>query len=121
LTEGTLFGRAELAAFGPSEDAITGHIMRLMIAKPSDAEWLFAFLSTKLGMALLRTTAIGTSVPTMHVGLLGRLPVPELAVDEMAEVKTHVTNAVIARNAATAAETEAIRIIEEDVLPEWLA
>jgi hypothetical protein len=39
----------------------------------------------------------------------------------MAEVKTHVTNAVIARNAATAAETEAIRIIEEDVLPEWLA
>jgi hypothetical protein len=121
LTEGTLFGHAELAAFSDINYAITGHIMRLLISSPTEANWLFAFLSTKLGMALLRTTAIGTSVPTMHVGLLGRLPVPELTPNAKQEVNKHVQEAVEARRAAAAAEQEAIRIIEEEILPEWLA
>jgi len=120
LTEGTLFGRAELAACCAGDDAITGHIMRLFVEDPSDSEWVFAFLSTKLGMALLRSTAIGTSVPTMHVGLLGRLPIPELPSNMIERVKGHIAGAVKARISASAAELEAIRIIEQEVLPEWL-
>ena len=77
LNEGNLFGRAELAAFGSFNSAITGHIMRVL-PKARQGHSLFAFLSTRLGLRLLRSTAIGTSVPTMHVGLLKNLPVPEL-------------------------------------------
>jgi hypothetical protein len=36
-------------------------------------------------------------------------------------VKHYVAQAVTARVAATQAETESIRIIEQEVLPEWLA
>jgi len=48
LTEGTLFGRAEYAACGADRYAVTGHIMRLLVA-PEESGWLFAFLSTELG------------------------------------------------------------------------
>jgi hypothetical protein len=120
LEEGNLFGRAELAAFGASSGAITQHILRLI---PSDGncELLYAFLSTKLGLALIRSCAIGTSVPMMHCGLLRELPVPQLNPKSHETVKYHVSRAVAARVAATQAENEAIRIVEEEVLPEWLA
>jgi len=57
----------------------------------------------------------------MHTGLLRELPVPELGSDALKKVKHHVAQAVAGRVAATRAENEAIRIVEEEVLPEWLA
>jgi len=120
LEEGNLFGRAELAAFGASSGAITQHVLRLI---PTDgySELLYALLSTKLGLALIRSCAIGTSVPMMHTGLLRQLPIPQLDAQELKKVKHYVAQAVTARVAATEDETESIRIIEEEVLPEWLA
>ncbi|MGI9067085.1 MAG: hypothetical protein ACR2HX_11875 [Pyrinomonadaceae bacterium] len=120
LEEGNLFGRAELAAFGASSGAITQHILRLL---PTDgySEALYAFLSTKVGLALVRSCAIGTSVPTMHKGLLSELPIPELDSNTLSKIRQYVAEAVAARIAATKAENESIRTIEEEVLPEWLA
>ena len=57
----------------------------------------------------------------MRIDLLERLPFPdhgELPVDE---IKQLVLAAEAARLDADKAETEAIRIIEEEVLPQWLA
>lgn len=118
LKEGNLFGRAELAAFGSFNSAITGHIMRVL-PKARLGHSLFAFLSTRLGLRLLRSTAIGSSVPTMHVGLLENLPVPELDLSEAALVERHLVAAIKARITATAAESEAIELVNSEV-QEWL-
>jgi len=61
IEDGNLFGRAELAAFGGSSGAITQDILRLLPTEGS-FELLYAFLSTKLGLALVRSCAIGTSI-----------------------------------------------------------
>jgi len=119
LEEGNLFGRVELAGCGASSAAITQHILRLFPAQGC-SEWLYAFLSTKLGLALVRSCAIGTSVPTMHTGLLRKLPVPDLDSETLRLVRDGVRQAMEARIAATRAEYEAVQIIEREVLPEWL-
>jgi hypothetical protein len=49
------------------------------------------------------------------------LPVPEVPGDRLASINRLVDQANMARAAADAAETEAIRIIEQEVLPLWLA
>ena len=118
LNEGNLFGRAELPAFGSFKSAITGHIMRIL-PRPGNSRGLYAFLSTSLGLRLLRTTAIGTSVPTMHVGLLKELPIPELTRDETRAVDRHLTAAVKARVEAEEAERAAIEVVDREVR-RWL-
>jgi hypothetical protein len=119
LTEGSLFGRAESAACCGSNRAFTQDILRI-IPQRQHSEMLLAFLSTKLGLSLLRSTAVGTSVPTMHIGLLRRLPVPNLGKTTEQEVRTHISAAISGRASANNAEAEAVRIVEEEVLPKWL-
>jgi len=120
LQEGNLFGRVELASFGASSCVVTGDAIPL-IPRPEYSYLLYAFFSTRLGLQLLRTCAIGTSIPAMHLGLLADLPIPDINGKVLSRITGHLKHAVQARVAATTAENEAIRIIEEEVLPEWLA
>jgi hypothetical protein len=120
LQEGNLFGRVELAQFGAGSSIVTGDAIPL-IPMPEHSDFLYTFFSTRLGLRLLRTCAIGTSIPAMHLGLLAGLPIPDLKRGPLAQISGHIKVAVESRQAAAAAETEAIRIIEEEVLPEWLA
>src|SRR3954463_11367208 len=69
LSEGSLFGHVETAAFGLHRCGITQDILRVL-PKPEHHDFLLAFLSSKLGFLLLKSTAIGTSIPMMHPGLL---------------------------------------------------
>lgn len=119
LTDGSLFGRAESARCYGANRAFTQDILRI-IPKPLYSEALLAFLCTRLGLLLLRSTAVGTSVPTMHIGLLRRLPIPELTKTALEAVRTHISAAISARLNGNAAEAEAVRIVEEEVLPKWL-
>ena len=119
LGEGNLFGRAELGMFGSAKCAVTSDTLRLN-PKASYVEPLYAFLSTRLGTLLLRSTAVGTSIPRMHPVLLNELPIPEFTTATMAEITRHVKAAADARKAANTAEAEAVRLIEEEILPEWL-
>jgi len=50
-----------------------------------------------------------------------RLPIPDLDLAQLAQLESAVAQAMGARVAAERAEKEAIRVIEEEVLPEWLA
>jgi hypothetical protein len=120
LTEGSLFGRAESAACGAAGSAITQDILRI-IPKQDYWQHLFVFLSTAIGMSLLRSTAVGTSVPTMHIGLLRQLPIPQLDSRIAKSVNLHASRAIAARVRSNKAEAEAVRIIEEEVLAEWLS
>jgi hypothetical protein len=119
LEEGNLFGRAEYAAFGASSGAITQHILRIF-PREGESEALYAFLSTRLGLLLARSAAVGTSIPTMHIGILKEVPVPTLDSKISAIVRQHLATAVSSRARANAAESDAVRIVEEEVLPEWL-
>jgi hypothetical protein len=56
----------------------------------------------------------------MRLDLLRELPIPELLPLQRRAIERHVSDALVARTAGEAAETEAIRIIEEEVLPAWL-
>jgi hypothetical protein len=120
LNEGSLFGKAEAAAVIGHDRAITQDILRVLPV-PEHSESLLAFLASRLGLLLLRSTAVGTSVPTMHLGLLRQLPIPSLDTNAATDVKGHIRAAIDARRISSTSELEAVRIIEEEVLPEWLA
>ncbi|MFT3769606.1 MAG: hypothetical protein QM820_29575 [Minicystis sp.] len=120
FTEGSLFGRVEDASAGLTSQAITQHILRLVPIRGTKS-WLYAFLSTPVGYRLLQSTAVGTSVPMMRHDLVADLPVPPVDPELVKVVDSHVEDAMRARREADAAESEAIRIIEEEVLPAWLA
>jgi hypothetical protein len=117
--EGSIFGRVELASFTRKGCGVTGDILRVIPAK-GFRELAYAFLSTTVGQWLLKSTAIGTSIPAMRIDLLKLLPFPELSTGTMNVIRDHVLNAEVARTEADRAEAEAIRIIEEEVLPQWL-
>ena len=120
LSEGSLFGHVETAAFGLHRCGITQDILRVL-PKPEYHDFLLAFLSSRLGFLLLKSTAIGTSIPMMHTGLLAELPHPPLTDSVLTAISTHVQAAIKARMASETAEKEAVRIIEQEVLPPWLA
>jgi hypothetical protein len=119
MNEGSLFGKVETAGVGFSRCGITQDILRVL-PQPEWHDWLFAFLSSRLGLRLLQSTAYGTSIPMMRPDLLGSLPYPPPTGEQATNVSQHIRAAIAARNAATEAEGEAIRIIEEEVLPSWL-
>lgn len=119
LNDGSLFGRAELAMCEAQGSAVTQDILRIRPI-PSHLETLYAFLSTDIGTCLLRSTAVGTSVPSVHLGLLARLPIPDLSEEASQHVRSHIRTAVFARQTAAKAEREASRIFQDEVLPDWL-
>lgn len=120
MNEGSIFGKVELASFAGWRSGVTQDILRLL---PRDGyrEVAYAFLSTGVGQWLLKSTAVGTSIPSMRVDLLKRLPFPDPGALPVAEIKRLVLKAEAARIEADDAEAEAIRIIEQEVLPQWLA
>jgi hypothetical protein len=120
VTSGSLFGRVELADGGFVGSAITEHIMRLN-PRNGLGEALAAFLSTETGQALARSTATGTSVPKARIDLLLSLPAPPPDHEALHDARRAMRRAVSRRLAANAAEAEAIRIIEKEVVPQWLA
>jgi hypothetical protein len=120
LQQGNLFGRVELGVLGARGCAVSEAVFRI-IPRENWYEVLYSFFSTKLGLALIRGAAVGTSVPKINPDLLARLPVPDIDKGTAQLIQAEVQAAVVAREQATSAENEAIRIIEEEVLPEWLA
>ena len=120
MNEGSIFGRVELASFAGCRSGVTQDILRLLV-RDGYLEITYAFLSTAVGQWLLKSTAIGTSIPLMRGDLLERLPFPDPGVVPIADIRRHVLNAEAARLEASDTEAEAIRIIEQEVLPQWLA
>jgi hypothetical protein len=117
--EGSIFGRVELATFTRKGAGVTSDILRV-IPTNGFRELTYAYLSTTVGQWLLKSTAIGTSIPAMRMDLLKMLPFPEVSSGTMNLVRTYVLSAELARIEADRAESEALRIIEEEVLPQWL-
>ena len=120
FSEGSLFGRAELAAAGLTHVAISEHLMQLL-PKNHWSPVLFAYLTTPVGQRLTRTAAIGTSIPTIREDLFLDLPFPDLSDETVGQVSHLVAKALEARTRAESGEAEAQRIVEEEVLAQWLA
>jgi hypothetical protein len=57
----------------------------------------------------------------MRPDLLRLLPFPEVPAGVAELAGKHLDEAVRARTAADKAESEALRVIDEEVVPEWLA
>ena len=81
----------------------------------------YAFLASRVGQVLVRSAAVGTSIPILRLDLLKALPFPPMSSDACRRVSGIVREAVGARIAADCAEAEAIRMVEEEVLAPWLA
>lgn len=120
LQEGNLFGRVEIGATVAEGCAVSEAVFRI-VPQEEHYEVLYAFLSTKLGGALIRSAAVGTSVPKISPDILLKLPVPELSAPIRSAVQQSVRDALQSRRLANEAESRAIQIIEEEVLPEWLS
>jgi len=120
LGEGEIFGRAMFIHGRFTRSAFTQDLLRVL-PKESHRLVAYAFLTTLVGLRLLRSTAVGTKILSMRLDLLRRLPYPDLAPSEKERVKRHVVASVQAREFADQAEVDAFRIVEEEVLPAWLA
>lgn len=120
LSEGSLFGQVAWCDSEMANAAFTQHILRVGI-DPEYAPIAFAFLSSIVGKRLMNSTAVGTSIPMMRADLVRALPFPEIDTSLHSLVAKHVKTGVAARVTATNAEKEAICIIEDEVLPQWLA
>lgn len=120
LGEGEIFGRVMLVRGRFARMAYTQHLLRI-VPTPEMVSTLFAFLSTLVGMRLLRSTAVGTKLLSMREDLLREIPIPDLAQRERDLVEVHIGGAFAARMEADDAEQRAIRIVEDEVLQAWLA
>jgi hypothetical protein len=120
LGEGEIFGRAMLVHGRYLRAAFTQHLLRV-VPKPSKAHALYAYLTTTVGLRLLRATAVGTKLLSMREDLLRLLPVPDWPAGIEQQVASLVSSAFHYRDLAERAEGEAIGIVEQEVIPEWLA
>jgi hypothetical protein len=120
LGEGEIFGRAMFIHGRFTRSAFTQDLLRVQTI-PDHRETAYAFFTTLVGMRLLRATAVGTKILSMRLDLLKALPFPEIDARRQSEIANHVRAAVNSRAMADDAEAEAFRIVEEEVLPAWLA
>lgn len=120
FSDGSLFGKVELAANGFTSKAITQDILRVL-PHEEKASVCYAFLSTDVGRMLLKSTAVGTSVPIMRPDLILDLPFPSIDPRMSDLIGHHVAEGVQARAAAERYESEAASLVREEVLARWLA
>lgn len=120
LGEGEIFGHATLVTASGARSAWTEHMLRI-VPKEGEEALLYAYLTTTVGLRLLRSTAVGTKLLSLRPDLLERLPIPTLAAAKRRRIEGLIQAGLRARAEADEAESEAIRIIEEEVLPKWLA
>jgi hypothetical protein len=120
LGEGEIFGRVVIVDSEMAKAAITEHLLRVQVTEEF-SKLAFAFLSTIVGLRLVRSCAAGTKLLSLRPDLMRALPFPDISQDVHSQVDLHVQAAMEARVTTANAEKEAVRIIEEEVLPEWLA
>lgn len=120
LGEGEIFGQVAIADESWLNTAFTQHILRI-VTSPDVALLAYAYLSTIVGFRLMRSCAVGTKLLSLRPSLIRKLPFPEVSQAVHSQVNLHVQAAMEARVTAANAEKEAVRMIEEEVLPEWLA
>ncbi len=119
LGDGEIFGRSVQAVGQLSQLVFTEDMLRLTL-QDGESNFVYAFLSTHVGLQLIRTTAVGTKILKLRDDLMRALPIPEAPDDIRASVDSALNEANRARADAEDAEAEAIRIIEQEVLPQWL-
>jgi len=119
LNEGEIFGRVAYVSSRLSRMAFTQDLLRIQ-PKPEYSSLCFAFLSSLVGFRLLRSTAVGTKILLMRPDLLRQLPLPENQGGLIKKITKHLDAALSAREDADNSEQEAIRIVENEVLPAWL-
>lgn len=120
IGDGDIFGRAVLVEDQHARSAFTQHLLRVVPRQGFEHE-LAAFVTTDIGFRLIRSTAVGTAQRSVRIDLLRDLPMPSLSDADRHSVRTHLQRGLAEKLAADTAEAEAIRIIEQEVLPQWLA
>lgn len=120
LGDGEIFGQTTYVSSAMASQAMSQHLLRLWPTAVHSAA-AYSFLSTKVGFRLLRSTAVGTKLLSMRPDLLRELPFPDCPPVRLQLITAHLDAAMAARASADDAEAEAVRIIEQEVLPAWLA
>lgn len=120
LGEGEIFGRVILVDSEMAKAAITEHLLRIHIAEEF-SKLAYTYFSTIVGFRFMRSCAVGTKLLSLRPSLIRALPFPEVDEKTKTLIDSHVEAAINARVTAANAEKEAIRIIEDEVLPQWLA
>ena len=118
--EGEIFGKVAIPCGSLLRSAFTQDILRVNL-EPAHYHVAYAFLSTTIGLRLLQSTAVGTKIMTMRSDLMRELPFPDVGEARASKIRQLLTNAINARDRADTAESEAVSILENEVLPKWLA
>lgn len=120
IGEGDIFGRAVLVEDQHANSAFTQHLLRVVPRSGCGFD-LFAFLTTDVGFRLIRSTAVGTAQRSVRIDLLRQLPIPALSEVDRCLIRGFLQEGLKEKFEADRAEADAIRIIEQEVLPQWLA
>lgn len=118
--EGEIFARPILVTPDLAQYGLTEDLLRILV-EPGIGSLLYSFFATTVGFRFLRSSAVGTKIMNLRMRLLLDLPLPELTANQTNQARRQVARAIEARCNADSAEAEAIRIVEEEVLPSWLA
>lgn len=118
--DGDTLGRPVFVDQRLSRYALTQHVLR-MIPYAEHSGALHAFLSTVVGRRLVLTTAAGTIVQQLRRDLIAELPAPTLNPVQNRLLSSSHRDAYDSLSRSIGLEDQATRIIEEEVLPQWLA
>ncbi len=120
LGEGEIFGRVILVDRELHQKAFTQHLLRV-IPESSCVAFVYSFLSTLVGLRLVRSAGVGTKLLSLRPDLLRQLPIPDITSTLSRKIDQHIALAEGAKAESLSLEAEAIRIVEEEVIPSWLA
>lgn len=98
------------------EHVYTQHFLRVASGDPEyPGAYLYAYLRSEFAFRALRAMSTGSKQQEIHRELVADLPIPALTEDKRAEIAKMVRTAFAERDAADAAEDEAISIVEHAI------
>jgi type I restriction enzyme S subunit len=113
--EGGLIGRLAWVGRHLNGSTTTHMLVRLRAADLELTGYLWAFLDSEAGYALVRRLPYGGSIPHLDETFMRRVPIPLMKPDDMKEISTSVLQALKDRDVALELEWQARRIVEQFV------
>lgn len=115
LGENETFCRALFANEDLVGQLISGEFIRMKCNEKMPSGYLFTWLNSDYGFRLIRSTHSGTKLCRPIPSLFLQIPVPVLDKDKMDEIDQMVRTAFTKRHQANVLETEAIKMVEDEI------
>jgi type I restriction enzyme S subunit len=112
---GGLIGRSVLVGSYLDGFAVSNNMIRITAKDSADSGYLFALLSSGLGVVLISREAAGSSIPHIDASRVRQIEIPWASKEQRAEIGGPVQLAWNLRDEACAYDTEARSLVERAI------